>query len=1168
MLIERRALDKILAPQEVRQPSSSTTAMASSRSVAPATPDEVIRLSRIVMQTSSRGPLRLDERTVEETPETLPKLQQHPIVRVAYLESLLHDMAQHNSVSPLAFQAALQAEGLTPGSGSVFSERDKITVIDYLKNVTLPACKLKLHGSSSELMQVEVVLRAQKNQFLDHHDLEQQFSHKEPSEQGSPDGNASYYEQTYRSVIEYEPMAPDQDQDSQAFTTEQEDLLRLLRQSPLKFKNCPPLSDRECVIVVRAKLVKKDDLLVNPEFTMRALKEFFHPKLVSTSSVTAGASVTDDPVFDISIAGPVFTPITAPTPVPISAQPAPIATPVSRPIPAPRRKLQKAPETFSAINIKKHLLRAFKESIALENVEYIQKTLPNTDWGSERLLKELAFFNCCNRYGAGLSIKQFARMHMEGMFTDEMLATVGQPRSVVIGQEMQIYAVQLRRAVHTPPKPMPRRRQGAVADAKEELKKIDIPEEDSNILIAEIKRITRTILDALRALYQAMARTGVKFTAQECALLIINNMVDANALDDHSRQKEALEQLRLTLASIRESLRMPTEHHEQDSLDDTLVDSDRTVTYESDAEDLSDGEVSDANTEETDLEDTDSEQELDWVDTFYNYFSARRDNSARPLVATKEECRLLFTGLKSWYSKPQWLLDKLTYFRNMQFHQQAAQVSFTSRMFSTLVLAGKLNSDPTDIQMPADILVQMKAAGTEDPVVDARIQALRSLFSGLLSSDNYEPDNTGAERMQARGLEPAGGGLFNYSNNCFMNSTLQAVANSGAACGMLDTMRQGPSPQALYNMFDSIYDPQVKGETREEAVRRLAYRIQADPKNIYAEDMPPKAVLALTACHNLHKHFLALCDGLNNGPATLVQEQKAFIEAYREYAEVRDKTNVAYLLNSLPGKKVVFGRIPQQDPEEFYTTLTEALGTDQDPRYGVGNADQFKLYCDNELVDTKTKPSQYISSRMAIPLIGNSLQSSVEGFGAEEAFDKENQPRWESERSLPPDVVQGENTTVTKRIVMTANNAPDQLTLMMKLFNNYDPDGNYLEQARYMRTEGQELLRNLNRWINIPMTLKIDPLAPTNGDNQQQVTVPYEVKSIVCHRGDSLNSGHYITLKFTDDNVIICDDDIVADVTTYAQFHGREPYESWLDFCEKERLTPYLINTVRIEQSH
>ena len=536
MLIERRALDKILAPQEVRQPSSSATAMASSRSVAPATPDEVIRLSRIVMQTSSRGPLRLDERTVEETPETLPKLQQHPIVRVAYLESLLHDMAQHNNVSPLAFQAALQAEGLTPGSTSVFSERDKITVIDYLKNVTLPACKLKLHGSSSELMQVEVVLKVQKNQFLDHHDLEQQFSHKEPSEQGAPDGNASYYEQTYRSVIEYEPMAPDQDQDSQAFTTEQEDLLRLLRQSPLKFKNCPPLSDRECVIVVRAKLVKKDDLLVNPEFTMRALKEFFHPKLVSTSSVTAGASVTDDPVFDISIAGPVFTPITAPTPVPISAQPAPIATPVSRPIPAPRRKLQKAPETFSAINIKKHLLRAFKESIALENVEYIQKTLPNTDWGSERLLKELAFFNCCNRYGAGLSIKQFARMHMEGMFTDEMLATVGQSRSVIIGQEMQLYAVQLRRAVHTPPKPMPRRRQGAAADAKEELKKIDIPEEDINILIAEIKRITRITLNALRALYQAMARTGVKFTAQECALLIINKMVDAKALEDYSRQ--------------------------------------------------------------------------------------------------------------------------------------------------------------------------------------------------------------------------------------------------------------------------------------------------------------------------------------------------------------------------------------------------------------------------------------------------------------------------------------------------------------------------------------------------------------------------------------------------------------------------------------------------------
>ena len=79
------------------------------------------------------------------------------------------------------------------------------------------------------------------------------------------------------------------------------------------------------------------------------------------------------------------------------------------------------------------------------------------------------------------------------------------------------------------------------------------------------------------------------------------------------------------------------------------------------------------------------------------------------------------------------------------------------------------------------------------------------------------------------------------------------------------------------------------------------------------------------------------------------------------------------------------------------------------------------------------------------------------------------------------------------------------------------------------------------------------------------MTIPYQVTSIVCHRGGNLNLGHYMTLKFTDDDVIFCDDDIVAGSANYARFQGREPYETWLELCEREQLTPYLINAIRVD---
>ena len=137
------------------------------------------------------------------------------------------------------------------------------------------------------------------------------------------------------------------------------------------------------------------------------------------------------------------------------------------------------------------------------------------------------------------------------------------------------------------------------------------------------------------------------------------------------------------------------------SSDDTVIGSDSTETWGISSGDFSAEEI---DLEEVDLEESDAESYSDWVNGCYNYFSARQNNSGQPLVATREECQLLFSDLEGRYPTPDLLLDKLKYFRNMQFYQDAAQVNFTSNMFSALVLSGHLETDPTVIETDPDLL--------------------------------------------------------------------------------------------------------------------------------------------------------------------------------------------------------------------------------------------------------------------------------------------------------------------------------------------------------------------------------------------------------------------------------------------------------------------------------
>ena len=97
------------------------------------------------------------------------------------------------------------------------------------------------------------------------------------------------------------------------------------------------------------------------------------------------------------------------------------------------------------------------DNITIQDVDYFRRSLPYADWGSKRLHRELAFFNCCNRHGAGIDKKEFARLHNERLFTDKMVAIIDRRRTQNFAQEMNKAAATLRTISQTPPKIPPRR---------------------------------------------------------------------------------------------------------------------------------------------------------------------------------------------------------------------------------------------------------------------------------------------------------------------------------------------------------------------------------------------------------------------------------------------------------------------------------------------------------------------------------------------------------------------------------------------------------------------------------------------------------------------------------------------------------------------------------------
>ena len=443
--------------------------------------------------------------------------------------------------------------------------------------------------------------------------------------------------------------------------------------------------------------------------------------------------------------------------------------------------------------------------------------------------------------------------------------------------------------------------------------------------------------------------------------------------------------------------------------------------------------------------------------------------------------------------------------------------------------------------------------------------------SGRDNSKNADLPVKNEQLRKTTPIEPRGVGLprYHHENTCFINSTLQMLADSWEGSGLLNELRTSPDgvPEgALYNILTDLV-PNVdtsklswSQEDREKKLQELVKKIYDDPNAVNGQDVPKGTAERVECVKNLIVTFTKLCDCLNRGEGNPELMRKDFINAYAKFGKSVGSKSIASILGDQKCDQVLHKKIPQQDPSEFYMTLTQALGMDQNPASSVKTRDEFRLYKksgnslnlkDSKLLSTTTAMEYSIALPLPIQK-SNTLQNCIDDYVEEEFF----KFKWDKDSLNQFDIQQDSSTSTSKTIRLTANRAPQQLVLQIKLYDN----DHHLKALTYSKKKGEALLQNMPNTIDLPITVA------NEGNSWTCHKIPYRIRSIICHNGVSLNAGHYITLKFDENGqVVVCDDNDVLKWDDYAKKNNIS-CSSWKELCAYKGLTPYFITVDRVDE--
>ncbi|MCW7554754.1 ubiquitin carboxyl-terminal hydrolase [Endozoicomonas gorgoniicola] len=490
-----------------------------------------------------------------------------------------------------------------------------------------------------------------------------------------------------------------------------------------------------------------------------------------------------------------------------------------------------------------------------------------------------------------------------------------------------------------------------------------------------------------------------------------------------------------------------------------------------------------------------------------------QDATGTPLVQSEGEFRQLFAGLPDGSVNDDQAVSSLRHFRKLQQYQDLINVRFTPDMYPVLLHSNALEDDAMELNsagLDADIYAQLN---TPENRTQMRKEALLNAFKTVGKYKDVVPERTGIDQIREAGMEPRASGLYNWGNNCFMNASLQMIAIQMAA------------PE----LSDVVLDYQPAGLTEDQTMLYL----------------------------QLQQSFLNVCDAINDReshPVALVNLQRQFMQDYLRYSQTTGRQSAPFILADQQPDNLRPALIPQQDPHEFLNDLTEIFGLNQHPRCSVHLYDHKKMIYQGKERLRKTADE---GGNAFLPISVNrqgskTISRCVSAHLSPEKLDEFNQFKWDRADKAKVGLAGGDQVDTLKQqaFVSSGQQPPDRLMLQMKIFGFENGAANKLND------EAATLMAYSGRRVRIP----IAPGPDSEPENQE-----YDMTGIVCHRGSSSTSGHYVSLRFEGDKVIVCDDDVVLELNEYARFRGRPPYKNWQDFCAKEKLTGYLFSLQKVK---
>ncbi len=385
--------------------------------------------------------------------------------------------------------------------------------------------------------------------------------------------------------------------------------------------------------------------------------------------------------------------------------------------------------------------------------------------------------------------------------------------------------------------------------------------------------------------------------------------------------------------------------------------------------------------------------------------------------------------------------------------------------------------------------------------------------------------------------------LRNWSNHCFINSSVNMLATAWAGNGRLETLRDytldGPLGDALILMLRRTR-PEL-----EEAVSDY----MANPNAILCGGFPQEARDLIHAHQEMVGSFVALCDGLSGpGEEILERQQVAFLTALVRYGQLSRNTmligeNCLASLIDARGR-VQLDRLTQQDVFNFMGAMLGIFGQMEDSTYGALTTSQTRSL---RRVLTNTSGSTYAGPLVAqdsfapepasMPLLlltGDTLQEAFEYFGSGRQLQgREASLMWpEQERvqhGLPANAPFV--SRVSSRLRYYGAQPPQELFINVQLHSFVDADGALLpmSQPRYLRDESLALLRGIDSYVQIPMQ---SGLSGASGLED----VSYVADSFIAHVG-TLAGGTYMNVDLTGSEPIIRYDTHVWTLSQYQQHH-------------------------------